>query len=200
MGTHDRVAATGDPVPAAAKYFVFVAAAGVVGKVVVSIVSPIVGRRRCGQLWGFLAAVSLAAAASFSNTFINGVPLLVVFLCCSTFGIDGGFSNLAPYTVEVLGVRLGTRSFGLGQAANGLGKILGPLSLALIAGTGNIVTPHATAGAVLPAFLFLGFAMFCVGLSFSVLGVETQGVPLTVSEELDSSEHPARALDAYQPS
>jgi putative MFS transporter len=180
----------------AAGYFVFVAASGVAGKIVVSVVSPLLGRRRCGQLWGFAAAISLVAAAYFSNTFINGVPLLVVFLCCSTFGIDGSFSNLAPYTVEVFGVRLGARSSGLGQAANGVGKILGPLSLALIAGTGNIVSPHATAAAVLPAFMFLGFAMLCVGLSFSILGVETHGIPMALRDETEdkAAERPAIAV------
>jgi MFS transporter, putative metabolite:H+ symporter len=185
------------PVAAAAKYFVLVAGAGVLGKIVVSIVSPMMGRRRCGLLWGFLGAVSLVSAAYFSNTFVAGVPLLVVFLCCSTFGIDGSFSNLAPYTVERFGVRLGARSSGLGQAANGVGKILGPLSLALIAGTGNIVSPRATADAVLPAFMFLGFAMVCVGLSFSILGVETHGVPMTLEEEAEAegeaAERPAIA-------
>ena len=92
-------------------------------------------------------------------------------------------------------MRLGARSSGLGQAANGVGKIVGPLSLALIAGTGNIVSPHATAEAVLPAFMFLGFAMVCVGLSFSVFGVETHGVPMTVYEETDgeAAERPAIA-------
>jgi putative MFS transporter len=99
-------------------------------------------------------------------------------MCCSTFGIDGSFGNLAPYTVEVFGVRLGARSSGLGQAANGVGKIIGPLSLALIAGTGNVVSPHATADAVLPAFMFLGFAMLLVGLSFTILGTETHGMPI----------------------
>jgi len=119
-----------------------------------------------------------------------------VFLCCSTFSIDGSFSNLAPYTVEVFGVRLGARSSGLGQAANGVGKILGPLSLALIAGTGNIVSPHATADAVLPAFMFLAFAMVCVGLSFSILGVETHGMPMALHEEAEreAEERPAVAL------
>ncbi|HXA25270.1 MAG TPA: MFS transporter [Acetobacteraceae bacterium] len=169
----------------AAGYFVFVAGAGVLGKIVVSIVSPMMGRRRCGQLWGFLAAISLVAAAYFNDTVIDGVPLLVVFLCCSTFGIDGSFSNLAPYTVEVFGVRLGARSSGLGQAANGVGKILGPLSLALIAGTGNIVSPHATADAVMPAFMFLGFAMVLVGLSFTILGVETHGAPMRLHEQME---------------
>jgi putative MFS transporter len=104
-------------------------------------------------------------------------------LCASTFGIDGGFSNLAPYTVELFGVRMGARSSGLGQAANGIGKILGPLSLALIAGTGNIVSPHATAEAVMPAILFLAGAMVLVGLSFAILGVETHGVPMALDSD-----------------
>ena len=183
-------------VPQAAGYFVFVAGAGVTGKIVVSIVSPMMGRRRCGQLWGFLGALALAAAAYFNDTFVGGVPLLVVFLCCATFGVDGSFSNLAPYTVEVFGVRLGARSSGLGQAANGVGKILGPLSLALIAGTGNIVSPHATADAVLPAFLFLSFAMVLVGLSFTVLAVETHGVPVALDGQAggEALDRPAIAL------
>ena len=189
----------GISVPAAAGYFVFVAAGGIVGKIVVSLVSPIMGRRRCGQLWGFLAAISLAAAAYFSNTFVDGVPLLVVFLCCSTFGIDGSFSNLAPYTVEVFGVRLGARSSGLGQAANGVGKIVGPLSLALIAGTGNIVSPHATAAAVLPAFMFLAFAMVCVGLSFTILGVETHGAPMTLHGEAEGEAESNGRPSRYEP-
>ncbi|HUB16621.1 MAG TPA: MFS transporter [Acetobacteraceae bacterium] len=169
-------------VPQAAKYFVFVAATGVVGKILVTFISPLMGRRLCGIVFGFGAAVALAAAAWFNQVFIGGVPLLVVLMCCSTFGIDGGFSNLAPYTVELFGVRMGARSSGLGQAANGVGKILGPLSLALIAGTGNFISPKATADAVLPAFLFLAFGMLLVGLSFAVLGVETHGRAMLVDE------------------
>ena len=173
------------PVPQAAKYFVFVAGAGVTGKVLVTFISPMMGRRRCGQVFGFGAALALAAAAYFNQVFIGGVPLLVVLMCVSTFGIDGGFSNLAPYTVESFGVRMGARSSGLGQAANGVGKILGPLSLALIAGTGNLVSPKATEGAVLPAFLFLAFGMVLVGLSFTLLGVETHGRAMAVDAEAE---------------
>ncbi len=71
---------------------------------------------------------------------------MVILLCASTFFIEGGFSNLAPYTVESYGVSLGARASGLGQAANGVGKILGPLSLALIAGTSNILSPQSDGG------------------------------------------------------
>jgi MFS transporter, putative metabolite:H+ symporter len=163
------------PVPEAAKYFVFVAGAGVTGKIVVTLIAPLIGRRLLGVLWGFGGVVALAAAGYYNAVLIGGLPLLVMLLCCSTFCIEGGFSNLAPYTVESYGVRMGARSSGLGQTANGVGKILGPLSLALIAGTSNIVSPQATEQAVFPAFLFLAFCMLLVGFSFLILGVETHG-------------------------
>jgi len=163
------------PVPQAAKYFVFVSAAGVTGKIIVTLISPLLGRRVLGVLWGFGGVVALAAAGYYNSVLLGGLPLLVILLCCSTFCIEGGFSNLAPYTVESYGVRMGARSSGLGQTANGVGKIVGPLSLALIAGTSNLVSPQATADAVFPAFLFLAFCMLLVGLSFLLLGVETHG-------------------------
>ena len=163
------------PVPQAAKYFVFVSAAGVTGKIIVTLISPLMGRRLLGVLWGFGGVVALAAAGYYNSVLLGGLPLLVILLCCSTFCIEGGFSNLAPYTVESYGVRMGARSSGLGQTANGVGKIVGPLSLALIAGTSNLVSPQATQEAVFPAFLFLAFCMLLVGLSFLLLGVETHG-------------------------
>jgi putative MFS transporter len=185
------------PVPQAAKYFVFVTAAGVTGKIVVTLVAPLIGRRLLGVLWGFGGVAALAAAGYFNNVLLGGLPLLVILLCCSTFCIEGGFSNLAPYTVESYGVRMGARSSGLGQTANGVGKILGPFSLALIAGTSNIVSPKATEDAVFPAFLFLAFCMLLVGLSFLVLGVETHGraMPLGADDEDVAAARPV-ALDA----
>lgn len=173
------------PVAQAATYFVLVTACGVAGKIIVSLIAPLIGRRVSGIVWGFGAAVALAAAGYWNGVMVGTMPLLVILLCFAAFGIEGGFSNLAPYTVESYGVRLGARSSGLGQAANGVGKIVGPLSLALIAGTGNFVSPHATEAAVLPAFLFLAGGMLLVGLSFAVLGVETHGraMPLGAAEE-----------------
>jgi MFS transporter, putative metabolite:H+ symporter len=90
---------------------------------------------------------------------------------------------LAPYTVEQYGVNLGSRSSGLGQAANGVGKILGPLALALLAGSDNIIAPKATADAVFPAFVFLGGTMLAVTLAFIFLGVETHARALSLGHE-----------------
>src|SRR5207248_9608747 len=89
--------------------------------------------------------------------------------------VEGTFWNLAPCTVEQYGVPRGARCSGLGQAANGVGKILGTLALALIAGSDNIVSPKATSEAVLPAFIFLGVGMVLVAGAFAFLGIETHG-------------------------
>jgi putative MFS transporter len=171
------------PVPQAAKFFVFVTLGGVTGKIVVTLLAPLTGRKWLGVVWGFGGVVALAAAGYYSNVIVAGLPAMVILLCASTFFIEGGFANFAPYTVERYGVRLGARASGLGQAANGVGKIVGPLSLALIAGSSNVVSPQATSDAVLPAYLFLAFCMLLVGLSFVFLGVETHGKAMGVSDE-----------------
>ena len=170
-------------VPQAAKYFVFVTGCGIIGKIVVSFVAPLIGRRVLGVVWGFAGAAALAAAAFYHGFAIEGVPVMVLLLAASAFCIDGSFSNLAPYTVERYGVRLGARSSGLGQTANGVGKILGPLSIAVIAGTSNIVSPQATEGALVGGFLFLAAGMLLVALSFLFFGVETHGRTIAVETE-----------------
>ena len=93
-------------------------------------------------------------------------------------------------------MRLGARASGLGQAANGVGKIVGPLSLALIAGSSNVVSPQATSDAVLPAYLFLAFCMLLVGLSFVFLSVETHGKAMGVGDEERTIEPRGVALGA----
>jgi putative MFS transporter len=179
------------PVPVAAKYFIYVTGAGIIGKVVVSFLAPLIGRRALGVLWGFGGVIALATVGYCGSTVISGVPVIIVALAASAFCIDGSFSNLAPYTVESFGVRLGARASGLGQTANGVGKILGPLSLALIAGTSNFVSPKATEGALLPAVLFLAFGMLLVGLSFAILGRETHGRPMGLGDAAPAAQRPA---------
>jgi putative MFS transporter len=189
--------ALGVSVPKAAAFFVFVALGGVVGKIVVTFLAPLIGRRPLGVLWGVGGVVALAAAGYYHAVLVGGLPLMVILLCASTFFIEGGFSNLAPYTVESYGVNLGARASGLGQAANGVGKILGPLSLALIAGSSNTLSPKATADAVFPAYLFLAFCMALVALSFLVLGVETHGRTIAfVADETGAVPRPVLGAQA----
>ena len=57
---------------------------------------------------------------------------------------------------------------------------MGPLCLALIAGSGDVVSPKATADAVLPAFIFLACCSLVAGIAFTLFRVEMHGRPLTL--------------------
>jgi putative MFS transporter len=165
----------------AAKYFLIISASGVTGKILVSFIAPMMGRRALGVTFGLLAAIGLCLAGYYNNALVSGFPLFVILTAAAAFFAEGGFSNLAPYTIEQYGVSLGSRSSGLGQAANGVGKIFGPLALAILAGSDNIIAPKATAEAVFPAFLFLGGTMLAVALAFAFLGIETHGKQIALS-------------------
>ncbi|HUN44234.1 MAG TPA: MFS transporter [Acetobacteraceae bacterium] len=167
----------------AAGYFIYVSACAVTGKIVVSLIAPAMGRRALGIVFGFVCAICLALAGYFNGVLVDGMPLFIVLTAVSAFFAEGGFSNLAPYTVEQYGVRLGARSSGLGQAANGVGKIVGPLALAVLAGSSNVIAPKATSAAIFPAFLMLAALMLLVALAYLFLGVETHGVPIAQGHE-----------------
>jgi putative MFS transporter len=164
----------------AAHLFVFVSLTGMLGRTAFSLLPQWLGRKRCGEIMGYGIALSLGAAALFFDRTIFGYPAFVVLLIPAALFFDGGFSNIAPYSAEIFPVRLSARGVGLAQAANGVGKIAGPLCLALIAGASNLITPKATIEAVTPAFLFLAGCGLAVGLAFSLLGVETHGKPLAL--------------------
>ena len=168
----------------AAKYFIYVSGTGIVGKIIVSLIASKTGRRSLGVVFGFASVVFLVLAGYFNSVLIgDGFPLFIVLIAASAFCVEGGFSNLAPYTVEQYGVNMGSRSSGLGQAANGVGKILGPLALALLAGSSNVIAPKATAEAIFPAFVFLGVTMAAVALAYAFLGVETHGKAMAMGHE-----------------
>lgn len=169
----------------AAHLFVFVSLTGMVGRAAFSLLPQWLGRRRCGEIMGYGIALSLGAAALFFDRTILGWPAFVVLLIVAALFFDGGFSNIAPYSAEIFPVRLSARGVGLAQAANGVGKIAGPLCLALIAGASNLISPKATIDAVTPAFLFLAACGVAIGLAFSLLGVETHGKPLTLAGSTD---------------
>ena len=173
----------------AAHLFISVGLAGILGRVLFSLLPVRLGRRRCGEIMGYGIAITLGAAGIFHDQFIAGLPLFMILIVLGALFFDGGFANIAPYSAEIFPVRLAARGGGLAQAANGVGKIAGPLCLALIAGTGNFVSPKATAAAVTPAFLFLAGCGLAVGLAFTFLGLETHGKaqPLTDAQPLPAT-------------
>ena len=169
------------PASRAARYFIFVSVMGLCGRTFFAWLPSRVGRVPAGQLIGYAGAVALACAALLHDQRLGPVPVFLIFLVAGQFFFDGGFSNLNTYGAELFPVRMAGSAMGVSQAAAGMGKIIGPLALGLFAGAANLVSPHATRDAILPGFLFLAGCCLMVGVSFSLLGVETHKRPMTLS-------------------
>jgi MFS transporter, putative metabolite:H+ symporter len=153
----------------AARYFIVVALAGIAGRLLLSLLPRWMTRRRVCALFGFGIALSLGVAGLGAQHTVAGFPFFVAMVAVGALFFDGGWCVIGPYSAEIFPTRLAARAIGVGQAANGIGKILGPLCLAVIAGTGNVITPRATTDAVLPAFLFLAGCGLLIGILFAVL-------------------------------
>jgi putative MFS transporter len=175
----------------AAEYFVWISLAGLAGRALFSWAPAFIGRVWSGRVVGFGIAACLALAALFHNSFAGGLPIFVPALTAGAIFYDGGYSTLSPYTAEVFPTRLAARGYGLAQGASGLGKIIGPLFLALIAGSNNLISAKATQAAVLPAFLFLASCGLVLGLCF-LFAPETRDTPLSLDEDgVRQSQHAA---------
>jgi putative MFS transporter len=174
------------PVKAAAEYFVYVSIAAICGRLVYMFLPLWIGRRRAGELAGYTGAVLLFGIGLFNGSFIGTVPVFLILVMGTMFFFDGGLSNAAPYSAEVFPVELLGRGTGLVQACNGIGKILGPLVLAVIAGTNNLVTPKATTEAIFPAFVVLSLCAAIVGLCFTLVPTERVRTPLSLRSEEDA--------------
>jgi MFS transporter, putative metabolite:H+ symporter len=82
---------------------------------------------------------------------------------------------------------LRTSGMGFSYGIGNLGKIIGPLGLALIVGSSDLVSPKATINALFSASLFLAFWYGQAGLMFLLLGFETKGrSPEEINRALDT--------------
>jgi putative MFS transporter len=170
--------------PAQASYLmIYVTSMGILGRVVCSYLSDAIGRRRSGMLVGFSAALLMALAGYFHDAFIGTVSLFFLLVTAQRFFGDGSYAIIGPYLAEVWPARLRASGMGLGYGVGNLGKIFGPLGLALMVGSSNYVNPTATAEAVFPAFLYLAFWYALAACAFWLIAPETRGRSL---EQIDS--------------
>jgi putative MFS transporter len=178
----------------AAQMFLIVSILGVAGKTFFSFVPQWIGRKAAGQLSTGIGLIMLACAAFTHSMDIWGFPLFLLFVAIGDFFYEGGAAGISPYSAEVFPVRLAGRGAAIGQFGSGVGKIVGPLALAMIAGTSNVVAPKATTEAILPGFLFLTGCLVITFLAFTFFGVETRGMQLAV----DDDEVDATGVDKFE--
>jgi putative MFS transporter len=164
----------------AAHYFVYASIASFLGRVLFSVLPLYIGRRSSALFGTFISVLVMLAIFAFYREFIAGWSVFALLVIFGAAFYSGSFANMSPYVVEVFPVSLGARAFGLAQAANGVGKILGPVCLALIAGSNDVVSPKATADAIAPAFLFLAACEFAALIAIFAYRREPHGKPMDI--------------------
>jgi MFS transporter, putative metabolite:H+ symporter len=166
------------PAHEAAEYFVYASIFSMLGRVLFSVVPLYIGRRGAAIVGTLISVLVMLSISAFYREFIAGYSVFALLVIVGAAFYSGAFSNMSPFVVEVFPVSLGGRAVGLAQAANGVGKILGPVCLALIAGSGDIVKPKATVDAVGPAFLFLAICELAALIAIIAYRKEPHGKPL----------------------
>ena len=168
------------PAHQAAHYFVYASIFSMLGRVLFSVLPLYLGRRGAALIGTFMSVLVMLAIVAFYREFVAGWSVFALLVIFGAMFYSGCFSNMSPYVVEVFPVSLGARAFGLAQASNGIGKILGPVCLALIAGSGDVVSPKATADAIAPAFLFLAACELAALIAIIAYRKEPHGKPMDI--------------------
>ena len=182
--------------PADASYLViWVSLIGILGRLFVTSIIDVLGRRPSGVLCCVVAAVAISVAGYMPNVYIGTVSIFFAMILVTAFFGSANYSIVGPYMAEVWPSRLRTSGMGLGYGVGNMGKIIGPLGLALIAGSSDYISPKATIDALGPAFLYFASWWILGAFTFWFIGFETKGRSF---EEIDSSldAEPARAAAA----
>jgi len=171
--------------PAEASYLmIYVSAVGIAGRLVCSYLCDALGRRASGIVIGFGGALTMALAGYLHDAYVGTASVFFLLIMIQRFFGDGSYAIIGPYLAEVWPAGLRTSGMGLAYGVGNLGKIIGPLGLALIVGSSNYVSPKATLAAIFPALLYLAFWYAQAALAFWLLGFETKGRSI---EEIDGA-------------
>ena len=162
--------------PAHASFlFMFPPIAGFLSRIMFSFLSEAIGRRKSGALAGIGAAIALSCAGIFYDRFIGPASVFWLMLIAAHVFEDGGYAIVGPYSAELWPAHLRATGMGSAYGFGGLGKIIGPLGLALIIGSSNIIKPQASLAALTPAFIYLGAFCLMAGIVYGCFGIETRG-------------------------
>ncbi|GGC82269.1 MFS transporter [Chelatococcus reniformis] len=164
----------------AAFYMIFVMLAALAGRIALSILSERIGRRMAGTICSAAAVVTLLAAALAGDTVAGSTGVFLLILMGAYFFGEGLFAIVGPYSAEVWPSSLRTTGMGSAYGFGGLGKIVGPLGLALVVGAS--VTPSASNVSLLTAFSYFASWYALAGLAFLLIGIETKGQSIEAIE------------------
>jgi putative MFS transporter len=166
----------------AAKMMILLTICGFVGRISFSYLNELIGRRKAGGLLGFGAGILVIVAGYNYNVMWGEWSAFWLILAASFFFADGGFALVGPYAAEIWPSHLRTSGMGSAYGFGGIGKILGPLGLALIVGSNNYLKPDVPLTQIPMAFVYLGCWFLMAGIVYYFFGIETRGKSI---EEID---------------
>ena len=166
----------------ASKMMILLTVTGFIGRLSFSWLSEAIGRRNCGGLLGFGAGVLIIVAGYNYNATLFGLSAFWLILAAAMFFVDGGFAIVGPYAAEIWPSHLKTSGMGSAYGFGGIGKILGPVGLALIVGSQNYLKPDVPLTEIPTAFVYLGCWFLMAGVVYYFFGLETRGKTL---EQID---------------
>jgi putative MFS transporter len=166
----------------ASKMMILLTVTGFIGRLSFSWLSERIGRRNSGGLLGFGAGVLIILAGNYYDATLFGLSAFWLILAAAMFFVDGGFAIVGPYAAEIWPSHLKTTGMGSAYGFGGIGKILGPVGLALIVGSSNYLKPDVPLTQIPTAFLYLGCWFLMAGVVYYFFGLETKGKSL---EQID---------------
>jgi putative MFS transporter len=135
----------------------------------------------------------MALAGYWYDLYIGTLSVFFLLIMVQRFFGDASYAVIGPYIAEVWPSRLRASGMGFSYGIGNLGKIIGPLGLALIVGSSDYVSPKVVPAALFPALLFLAFWYGQAALMFLILGFETKGRSI---EEINNALDSPRAAPA----
>jgi MFS transporter, putative metabolite:H+ symporter len=158
----------------ASKLAIFVSISAILGRFFCSWISDAMGRRPSGVISCVVSALLMFLAGYLHSVTIGGVSMFFLFILLQSFLGSGNYSIVGPYMGEMWPSRLRGSGMGLVYGVGNLGKFIGPLGLALIAGSDNFVKPEATMDALVPGFAYFAYWYLIGAFAFWFIGTETR--------------------------
>src|SRR5215216_2701303 len=177
----------------AAKMMILLTVSGFIGRLSFSYFSELLGRRTAGGLLGFGAGALTIVAGYHYDATLFGLSAFWLILAVTFFFADGGFAIVGPYAAEIWPSHLRTTGMGSAYGFGGIGKIIGPVGLALIVGSNNYLKPDVPLTQIPTAFVYLGCWFLMAGAVYYFLGIETRGKSI---EQIDQELNAGAALSA----
>ena len=173
----------GVPGHEASRVMLGISLCGLLSRFTMGILADKFGRRRCGAFAACGAAICLLVASLVGHGDILAREHFWIPFGLALILADSSFAVLALYTSELWPSRLRGRGSGVSYGVGSIGKIMGPLGLAVVVGSSNMIKPAATVDSLPTAFSYLAAMFLIAGFFYLFVARETKGKSF---EEIDN--------------